>query len=164
MNLKYNWTKEDLKKELTDKRMKTNTIFLILGILLYIYLMYGGIKSGVFDNKIILLYGLIYTCVLAIVLFVSAKIYVYLSLKKNDKDTNKAYGMYEIVLDDNSINVSINNEKVSYNYKDITKLKEKRNSFFIRTKKDKIGLIFKQKVIGKEDYNKLLSYIKQALK
>ena len=160
MKLEYNWTKEDLKKELLRKRKTSNIVFLIIGILLYIYVMYSGIVSNLFDNKIILLYGLIYTCILLLILFITTKIYVLYSIKKNDKKTNKAYGKYKIVLDKNSITVSINNDKISYKYKDIYKFKQKKHSFFIRTKEDKIGLRFNDKILNKEDYDKLLEQIK----
>ena len=164
MKLEYNWTKDDLKKELISKRKITNIIFLIIGISLYIFVMYSGIVSNIFDNKVILLYGLIYTCILCLILFITTKLYVLYSIKKNDKKTNKAYGTYKIVLDKNSITVSINNDKISYKYKDITKFKQSKHSFFIRTKEDKIGLRFNDKVLNKDDYNKLLNYMKQVLK
>lgn len=164
MKFEYNWTKDDLKKELLERRKITNIIFLIIGILLYIYVMYTGIVSNIFDNKIILLYGLIYTLILSIILFITTKLYVLYSIKKNDRNTNKAYGVYKVVLDENSITVSINNDKISYKYKDITKFKQSKHSFYIRTKEDKIGLRFNDKVLNKEDYDKLLEYMKQVVK
>lgn len=159
MNLEYKWTKEDLKKELLNKRYKTNIIFFIMGILLYIWLMYDGIKSELFDNIIIFIGGVIFTFILALVLFITTKVYVSLSIKKNDRNTNKAYGLYKLNLDDKKIMVTINNEVIEYEYKDIIKVKKRRHSFFIRTKDDKIGLLFKENMLGKENYNKVLSYI-----
>ena len=103
-------------------------------------------------------------CILCLILFITTKLYVLYSIKKNDKKTNKAYGKYKIVLDKNSITVSINNDKISYKYKDIYKFKQKKHSFFIRTKEDKIGLRFNDKLLNKEDYDKLLDYIKQVVK
>ncbi len=160
MKFEYNWTKDDLKKELLRRRKTSNIVFLIIGILLYFYVMYSGIVSSLFDNKIILLYGLIYICILCLILFITTKLYVLYSLKKNDKKTNKAYGIYKIVLDKNSITVSINNEKISYKYSDIYKFKQNKHSFFIRTKEDKIGLRFNDKILNKEDYDKLVERIK----
>lgn len=159
MNLEYKWTKEDLKKELLNKRYKTNIIFLIMGILLYIWLMYDGIKSELFDNIIIFIGGVTFTFILALVLFITTKVYVSLSIKKNDRNTNKAYGLYKLNLDDKKIMVTINNEVIKYEYKDIIKVKKRKHSFFIRTKDDKIGLLFKENMLGKENYNKVLSYI-----
>ena len=40
MKFEYEWSKSDLKKELKKKRTKTNIIFLILGILMYLYVIY----------------------------------------------------------------------------------------------------------------------------
>ena len=164
MKFEYNWTKEDLKKELLERRKITNIIFLIIGILLYIYVMYTGIASNIFDNKIILLYGLIYTLILCVILFITTKLYIYLNIKRNSKKTDNAYGKYIVKLDKNSIEVSINNKKIKYKYKDITKFKQRNHSFFIRTEDDKIGLRFNDKLLNKEDYDKLLDYIKQVVK
>lgn len=164
MKFEYNWTKDDLKKELLRRRKTSNIVFLIIGILLYFYVMYSGIVSSLFDNKIILLYGLIYTLILCVILFITTKLYVYLNIKRNSKKTDNAYGKYIVKLDKNSIEVSINNRKIKYNYKDITKFKQRKHSFFIRTKDDKIGLRFNDKLLNKEDYDKLLEHIKQVVK
>lgn len=159
MCLEYTWTKENLKRDLISKRYKTNIIFLVMGILLYIWLMYDGIKSDSFDNLVIFIGGIIFTFILALILFVSAKIYVEFSLRKNDRNTNKAYGLYKLVLDDKSVKVKVNNEVIEYAYSDIVKLKKKRHGFFIRTKSDKIGLLFQEKILGYDNYNRVLSYI-----
>ena len=159
MSLEYKWTKDDLKKELLTKRYKTNTIFLVMGILLYIWLMYEGIKSELFDNLIIFIGGVIFTFSLTLVLFITTRIYVNLSIKKNDHNTNKAYGLYKLIIDDEKIMVTINDEVIEYQYKDIVKLKKRRHSFFIRTEDDKIGLLFKESTLGKDNYNKALSYV-----
>lgn len=164
MSLEYEWNKEDLKKELIKNRSKANLVFVLLAIFLYIFLMYNGLVSKVFDNKIILLYGLVYLSVICLILFISTKLYVFMSLRKNDKKTNKAYGLYKVVLDDNSLNLSINNTNVSYNYKDITKYKKRKNYLFICTKEDKIGIIFKKKVIGNDKYLELIKYLDNKIK
>lgn len=159
MCLEYKWTKENLKQELMSRRFKTNIIFLIMGILLYIWLMYDGIKSALFDNLIIFIGGVVFTFILALILFISTKIYVGFSIRKNDRNTNKAYGLYKLVLDDKIIKVTINNEVIEYHYSDIIKFKRKRHHFFIRTKSDKIGLVFQEKILGRDNYNRVLSYI-----
>lgn len=164
MSLEYEWNKEDLKKELIKNRSKANLVFVLLAIFLYIFLMYNGLVSKVFDNKIILLYGLVYLSIICLILFISTKLYVFMSLRKNDKKTNKAYGLYKVVLDDNSLNLSINNTNVSYNYKDITKYKKRKNYLFVCTKEDKIGIIFKKKVIGNDKYLELIKYLDNKIK
>lgn len=159
MEIEYNWGKKDLKKQLIESRNKTNLKFLIFGMLAFLYFTYYAIKLDEFDNKIILLYGVIYVFILCLVLFASSKIYVLVSLKKNDKRTNKAYGTYKVKLDDEFITVSINDQVIKYNYSEVYKFKIKKNYFFINTKEDKIGLTFKKDVIGKEYYDKMLEYI-----
>lgn len=160
MNIEYNWGKEDLKKELKDSRNKANFKFLIFGILAFLYFTYYAIKSDACDNKVILMYAVIYLFILCLILVVTTKIYVLFSLRKNDKKTNKAYGTYKIKLDEKFITVSINNQVIKYNYSDIYKFKIRKRYFFINTKEDKIGLTFKKNVIGKEEYDKMLEYIK----
>ena len=163
MNFEYNWEKDDLKKELISKRKKTNVIFLIIGILMYLYFTYYAIISAQFDNKYILAFGIGYVAILGGILLITTKIYVKTSLKKNDKNTSNAYGLYKVKVDDNFIRVSINDTDIEYKYKDIIKFKKKKNYFFICTANDKIGLLFKKKVIGEENYNKTLEYIEKNI-
>ncbi len=163
MSFEYEWTRKDLKKELISKRYNTNIFFLILGILLYVWYLYDGIKSEAFDNFVILIGGVIYTAVLMLILFLLTRLYVYISLRKNDKRTSKAYGTYHVNLTDEDITVTINDEKVSYKYKDIIKLKKRKHYFFIRTNEDKIGLTFKEKVMGKENYAKIINFITEKV-
>lgn len=163
MRLELNWTKEDLKKELSDKRFKTNVIFFVFGLLLYFWFMYAGIVSEFFDTVIILIGSVIFATILSLILFISTKLYIYFSLKKNDRDTNNAYGNYCINLDEKFIEVLINDEKFVYNYKDIVAFKKRINYFYVRTKNDKIGLKFKKKLLGNENYNKCFLYIKNKI-
>ena len=164
MSLEYEWNKEDLKKELQKKRAKTNFIFILIAIFLYLFLMYNGLISKIFDNKIILLYGLVYISIVGIILFISTKLYVYTSLRKNDKKTNKAYGLYKLVLDEKHLNININDTNITYKYEDITKYKKHKNYFFICTNNDKLGLIFKKNVLGNDKYNELIKYLDNKIK
>ena len=164
MKFEYEWSKSDLKKELKKKRTKTNIIFLILGILMYLYVIYYPLTSKMFDKKYLLAYGLGYLSCLLLLILIFNKIYVFISLRKNDKNTNKAYGTYTVNVDDNNINVSINDTIITYTYKAITIFKKKKDRFFIRTKEDKIGLVFKKNVIGTNNYNKVLEYIEKNVK
>ncbi len=159
MKLEYVWTRDDLKKELISKRYNTNLIFLIIGIIAYILFMYNAIVSELFDRLVILIGGLVFACFLMIVLYFTTKIYVMISLRKNDKDTNKAYGTYKVQLSDKSLKVTINDNQIEYNYQDIIKLKRKRHEFFICTQKDKLGLIFKEKVMGKDNYQQVFDIV-----
>ena len=163
MSFEYEWNKEDLKKELINKRKRANVIFFILGILMYIYFTYYAIISKMFDNKYIFAFGLGYVSILGAVLLISTKLYISYSLKKNDKKTSNAYGIYKVVLNDDSINVSVNDININYKYSDISKFKKNKKQFFICTKDDKIGLLFKKKVIGAEKYKELLEYIEKNI-
>lgn len=160
MNIEFEWKKEDLKKELYNKRKKFNIVFLIVGILLYLYFIYYPLTSSMFDKKYLLAYGLAYLASLLLLIYVFTKIYVFISLRKNDKNTNKAYGLYRINIDNNSINVSINDLNYNYNLKDVI-LRKKNNYFVIYTKEDKIGLTFKKSIL-KEKYNEVLNIIENC--
>lgn len=161
MTFEYNWSRDDLKKELINKRYKTNFIYLIIGVMLYILFMYKAIMSELFDKLIILIGGVIFTAVFMLVLFIATKIYVLISLRKNDRMTNKAYGTYHISLNDSGIIVSINDTVINYNYQDIIKFQKKKHSFFIRTREDKVGLLFKEHVIGKDNYRQILEHVQK---
>jgi len=163
MEFEYNWTKEDLKKELQDKRFNTNIKFLIFGVLAFIYFTYYPIVLKEFDTKVIIKYGVIYLFILCLFLYITGKIFVLFSLRKNDKRTKNAYGTYRVKLNDEKIIVSINNQIIEYKYNDINKLKKKKNYLYLNTINDKIGLIFKKKVIGEEKYLKLVEYIESRI-
>ena len=121
--------------------------------------MYDAIASELFDKLVILIGGFIFAFAFSIILWLSTKIYVSISLRKNDKKTDKAYGTYVIEATDKMISVTINEQTIAYNYKDITKFKKKRHTFFIRTADDKIGLLFKEHIIGREKYRQLLDIV-----
>ncbi len=161
MILEYEWNEKDLKKELNKKRLIPNIMFLIIGIILYVYVMFFGIKSELFDNKVILIYGIIYTVILGLALFISTKLYVLISLKKNKK--NNSYGLYKVNIDDSHIIVEINDNKIEYKYKDIIKYKKKKNYIYIRTIEDKIGLVFKKNVLGNDAYERLNKYLEKNI-
>jgi hypothetical protein len=97
-----------------------------------------------------------------LVIFVSSKIYVASALKKNDKNTGKAYGTYHVELTDETISVTINDQVISYKYKDIYKKKKNKNSFFINTKEDKIGLLFTKDLLD-DNFDKLVNYVESRL-
>ena len=163
MEFEYNWGKDDLKKELVERRNKSNIKFLIFGVLAFLYFTYYPIVLKEFDTKVIIKYGVIYLFILCIFLWVSAKLYVIFSLRKNDKKTNKAYGTYKVKINDETIKVSINDQVIEYKYSEIKKFKNKKKYLYINTLNDKIGLTFKKKVIGEENYLKLVEYIKNRI-
>lgn len=163
MKFSYDWTREDLKKELINKRFKVNIIFLLMGIFIYGYLMFIPFTSNAFDKKILIMNSLLYLVCYIIVLIIFTWIYIFLSLRKNDKGTGNAYGTYYVEYNDKNINVKIKDLEIKYNYKDISKFKVKKNRFFICTKEDKIGLLFKKDIIGEDNYNKLLKKIEKNI-
>lgn len=163
MKLEYEWTRENLKDKLRNKRKIPNIIFLILGILFFLYVTYYGFVLDEFDSKYLLLGFVLYTSILIILLCIITRLYIFLKLRRNDKKTHKAYGTYYIEVNDDFITSTINDEIISYDWKDITKFKKKKNSFFIATKKDKLGLLFCKSVFEEKDYNKLLEFVNNKL-
>ncbi len=163
MTITYEWTRDDLKKILQKKRIKTNIIFLVLSILLYAYIAYSGFIFEEFDNWIILLGFLIYLICVLLLLFITTKWYIISSLRKNDKKTDKAYGIYNIILDSNEIVAKWNNQRIEYKWIDITKLVKRKYSFHIRTNNDKIGLTFHQSILGNVKYNQLFNYVESHI-
>ena len=163
VNLEYTWTRDDLKNKLYKKRTVPNVIFLGLGILFYLYVTWYAFMDKACDIKILLLGFLIYFACLMAMLLLSTKMYVFLNLRRNDKKTAKAYGTYFIKVDDNGISSKINEEQISYMWKDISKFKKNKNSFFLATNKDHLGLYFDKSCIKEEQYIKLLQYVEERL-
>lgn len=163
MNLEYTWTRDDLKEKLHKMRRVPNTIFLLLGVAFYLYFTWYGLIEEAFDAKIILLGFIIYFLGILFLLLLSTKIFVFINLKRNDKKTANAYGTYYVNVDESGIESEINNEKISYKWRDVSKFKKSRNSFFIATKKDRLGLVFDKNCIDEENYKKLLKYVEKKL-
>lgn len=162
MKLDCSWTRDDLKAYLKKKRRIPNIIFMILGT----YFFFSWTKYGFLDintdKKILWLGFVIYFFFMIFLLWVVTKLYVYLKLRRNDKKTSKAYGNYHIEANKKQISSAIGKEKFTYLWKDITSHKIRKNYFLLRTKNDKIGLCFRREIL-KEDYDKLLSYVKEQL-
>lgn len=158
MSFEYEWTRDDLKKVLVKKRTISTILILILGTVLYLYLTMYGVLNEYFDTFKLVLGFLLYIIILYMIIYFINIWYINLKLKGNDKRTNKAYGKYLIKLDDDKIESIFNKQKISYKWKDISKLKIKKNNFFLRTKNDFIGLTFRKNML-KDDYDKILNYV-----
>ena len=124
MNKEYTLGREDLKKELDKKRKIFNIICFIVIVVIYLLYISQAIQMKVFDNKWLLVIGLIFLTVVITILHYSTKLYVFINLRRNDKKTNKAYGTYKIDANCEYISVSINDQKITYKYSDICKFKK----------------------------------------
>ena len=162
MTYEYEWTRENLKEVLVKKRKKTTIITLIVGTIFYFYLTYFGFMHNYFDNIKLILGFFIYLAVIYLVLLLINFLYIRINLRRNDKRTNKAYGKYIIRMNDKQIESDFNDQKIVYKWEDISKLKVRKNYFFIRTKNDFIGLTFRKNML-KEDYDKVLEYVKKKV-
>ncbi len=162
MKLDCSWTREDLKEHLKKKRRIPNIIFILLGA--YFFLTWTQYAfTDVNTDKTTLWIGFaIYILFIVFLLWLITKIYVFFKLRRNDKKTKKAYGTYHIEVDKKRISSSFGKEKITYEWKDITSHKIRKKYFFLKTKEDKIGLCFRREVL-KEDYDKLLAYVKEQL-
>jgi len=163
MKISYEWTREDLKKKLKKKRFVPNMFLLLNGAFWYFFFTYYAIVWKEFDTFVVLLGFLFFFTILAFSLYLMTYLYVFGRLRMNDKQTSKAYGTYYIEADKEGIKSTINDTVIYYKWEEITKFKKKKKWFFIRTKKDKVGLLFSSDVIEKDDYNKLFSYVKKSL-
>ena len=162
MNLEYEWTRDDLKNVLVKKRRITTIIILIIGVAFYFYLTMFGFLNEFFDSFKLFLGFLAYFAILYLILYLINIFYINLNLKRNDKRTNKAYGKYIIKMNDRQIESDFNDQKISYKWEDISKLKIRKKYFFIRTKNDFIGLTFRKNML-KDDYDKVLEYVKKKV-
>lgn len=163
MTVDCKWSRSDLKRYLYEKRKTPNIIFLVLGSCFFFYITYyGWVQDEFVDKKILLLGFAIYFIVLLAFLWLVTKIYVFVKLRRNDIKTSKAYGEYHIQADDSKIVSVVGDEEITYDWKDVSCCKFKKNYFFLATKKDKLGLCFRREVL-KNDYDKLFSYVKAQL-
>lgn len=159
MKLDCSWTRDDLKKYLKKKRRIPNVVFLILGT----YFFFSWTKYGFLDintdKRILWLGFVIFFFFMIFLLWFVTKLYIFFKLRRNDRKTSKAYGTYHIEADKKKISSKLGEEIFSYQWKEITSCKIRKNYFFLKTKNDKIGLCFRREIL-KEDYDKLLSYVK----
>lgn len=162
MKIDCTWTRDDLKSYLKKKRVIPNIIFLALGT----YFFFSWTKYGFLDvntdKKILWLGFAIYFLFIIFLLWAITKLYIFLKLRRNDKKTGKAYGVYHIEVDKQKISSTLGEDEFCYYWKDVTFFRVRRNYFFLKTKKDKIGLCFRKEIL-KDNYEKLLSYVKQQL-
>ena len=162
MTFEYDWTREDLRKVLIKKRIPFSIIVILISIIFYGYLINFGITNEFFDNTKLIIGFLIYLIVVFIIVYLLNLFYVYRNLKRNDKRTNKAYGKYIIRMNDKQIESDFNDQKIVYKWQDISRLKIRKKYFFIRTKNDFIGLTFRKDML-KDNYNKILEYVKKKV-
>ncbi len=162
MKIECSWTRKDLKKYLYQKRKVPNLIFLGLGIFTYFFATYYAFQDRLCDNKVLILGFFICLLILLILLWGVTHLYVFCKLRRNDKKTHKAYGTYQIEVDKEKITSTFAEEKISYLWKDVTTAKFHKNSFYLRTKEDKLGLVFHREIL-KEDYDALQKYVKKHL-
>ena len=130
MEIECNWTRNDVRKYLVKKRRLPNIILFILGILFFLYVTFYGFLENAFDNKVLVICFFVYILVLAIFLFLITELYVAMKLRRNDKKTNKAYGTYQIKVDEKGITSQVNDNKVHYLWSDISRYRFSKNIFF----------------------------------
>ena len=164
MTLEYTWARDNLKQKLYKKRIKTNVIYIVLSILLFFYITYYGFVYKEFDNLWLIVGFIIYIAFISLLLFITTKLYVNNKLKHNDLKTNNAYGLYKLTINEQSISVEYNNSNISYKWCDISKIIITDKKIFLRTKNDKIGLTFYKNLFRINEYNELLSNIKEHIK
>ncbi len=162
MKLECTWSRDDLKSYLRKKRRFANAIFLILGVYFFFSFMKYAFQDINTDKGILWLGFAIYFVLLIVLLVIFTNIYVFLKVRRNDKNTKNAYGKYFIEANDKEITSKVENEKIVYHWEDVTTFKVRRNYFLLKTKKDKIGLCFRRETL-KDDYDKLLVYVKKKM-
>lgn len=154
MKTSYEYTKKDLKKYLLKSRTVNNIILFIVGLLIYLYFTYNNLKI----NSI-----LIYILIELAALFLLNLIYLFAYIKVNETLNLNLCGTYKVELTPNKFSVTVNKKKTDYKYKDIKKLKEKRDYFIIKFKGTREYLTFERKIMNQEDYTKMIEYFKNKI-
>lgn len=160
MNFEYQLQASDEKKFLKERHRKTNLIYFILFALFYLAI---NIPMMVKSFWIFATIYIIFVLLLGFVLFLCNLFFTWLELKMRQKNRKEEYASYHFSVTKRGITQSSGNFKVEVLWKDIKKIKIRKDYVFIEPKKDSVAFLFQKKTL-KEDYNKLINLIKQYMK
>lgn len=153
MKINYNYTAENLKKYILKSRLVNNIILFILGTLLYIWLTY---------NRVSLVYLPIFMVVFLIFIYLLNKLYIVAYFKVNDMLNYNICGKYTLELTPNKFSLTVNGKKEDYKYKNIKKIKEKKNYFIIVLGR-RNTLTFEKYLFDVDSYNNILKMFKEKV-
>ncbi len=160
MNFDYQLQKSDEKCFLKERHRKTNIVYFLLFSVFYIVI---NIPMMMKDFWLFFTICIFFIALLAIVLWLCNHLFTIIELKIRQKGRTEDYATYHFSVTKRGITQSKENFKKEVLWKDIKKVKVRRNYIFIEPKKDGIAFLF-QKNTMKEDYGKLveavLSYMK----
>ena len=155
--IKYEFTEQDYKQYLKNKRLNTNIIFLIIGTIIYFYITYYLILSSPLES-----FGFfaLYLVVLIIVMLLFNGLYYYINTKNNKK--NHIFGKYELNFKSNKIEVRREDNVLNYENINIKKVVVKKN-FFIIKYSNRISLLLMKKYFeSEEEYEKIIKQLKNV--
>lgn len=160
MNFEYQLQASDEKNFLKERHRKTNLIYFILFALFYLAI---NIPMMMKSFWIFATIYIIFVLLLGFVLFLCNLFFTWLELKMRQKNRKEEYASYHFSVTKRGITQSSGNFKVEVLWKDIKKIKIRKDYVFIEPKKDSVAFLFQKKTL-KEDYNKLINLIKQYMK
>ena len=160
MKFKYNLKKEDYNKFLILTQSNTDIFYLSLYTLIYFFLTYYPLKYNFIE--IICCY-IISIILLYLIISLVKKIYRIVIIKKNEKNNANIYGNYIFEITDEYIRQTVNDDKVTFKYSDIKKIRYKKYYIVIYFKDNKI-IYFVKNFIGKNNYIDLVKTLKDNIK
>lgn len=160
MNFEYQLQASDEKYFLNERHRKTNIIYFILFALFYLAI---NIPMMMKQFWIFFVIYIFYVLLLGIILWLCNFIFTWLELRMRQKDRKEAYANYHFSITKRGITQSVGTFKVEVLWKDIKKIKIRRNYIFVEPKREGIAFLFQKKTLGNQ-YDELVTMIKQYMK
>lgn len=154
MNFDYQLQESDEKCFLKERHRKTNMIYFILFSIFYI-----AINIPMMMKRFWLFFTIciFFIILLALVLWLCNFIFTIIELKIRQKG-RKEYVKYHFSVTKRGITQTSEGFKTEVLWKDIKKVKVRKNYIFVEPKKDGIAFLFQKKSLG-EQYEKLVETI-----
>lgn len=160
MNFDYQLSKLDEKYFLKERHRRTNIFMYILFAILYFIFNLPIMMKNFWLCFVIYLLFLI---LLWLVLWFCDFLFTYLEMKSRVKTRIEEYPKYHFSVTKRGITQSIGTLKKEVLWKNIKKVKIRKQYIFVEPKNNDIAFLFQQQTL-KENYDKLIEIIKQNMK
>jgi hypothetical protein len=160
MNFEYQLKESDERYFLKERHRKTNMIYFVLFSIFYI-----AINIPMLMKKFWLFFTIciFFIIVLGFVLWGCNFVFTFIELKLRQKGRKEDYINYHFSVTKRGITQSTENLKKEVLWKDIKKIKVRRNYIFVEPKKNEVAFIFQKNTMG-ETYEKLVEIIVTNMK
>lgn len=152
MNFEYQLKESDERYFLKERHRKTNMIYFILFSVFYIAINIPMMIKRFWLFFTICMFFIVF---LAFVLWGCNFIFTFIELKLRQKGRKEDYANYHFSVTKRGITQTTDHLKKEVLWKDIKKVKVRRNYIFVEPKRNEIAFLFQRKSMG-ENYEKLV--------